>query len=236
MSLPEFTPLPIPPTKTDPTNFALRADTFLGALPVFANEGNAIIVWTNQQVIAVDLLKTEVIGIKDQGIIDIDLIKAETIGIKDQGIIDITNIKDQAVIATDLIKTETIAAKNIAEAARDAALALANFKGEWSTLIGALDMPASVIHEGTFWILTANVLDVTLLEPGVDLSGTWKMYAGGGAGATGGGIDQVFYENDQIVLSPYTIKDNKNAMTTGPIVIDAGIEVVIPSGSRWVIL
>ena len=207
MTLPAFTALPIPPTKTDPNNFAQRADDFLGALPDFANEGNAIIVWTNQQVIDVDELKTEVIGIKDQAVIDVNLVKDETVAVKD-----------------------------LAESARDAALALANFAGEWSTLLGPLNMPASVIHNGTFWVLTADVLDVTLLEPGVDLSGTWKLYAGGGAGATGGGVDQVFYENDQAVTTSYSISDNKNAMTTGPLVINAGAEVTIPSGSRWVIL
>jgi hypothetical protein len=36
-----ITPLPTPPTRQDPTNFATRADTFLAALPTFATEANA---------------------------------------------------------------------------------------------------------------------------------------------------------------------------------------------------
>lgn len=36
-----ITPLPTPPTRQDPTNFATRADSFLAALPTFATEANA---------------------------------------------------------------------------------------------------------------------------------------------------------------------------------------------------
>lgn len=45
---------------------------------------------------------------------------------------------------------------------------------------------------------------------------------GGGAGATGGGPDEVFFENDQTVTISYTIPSTKNAMTTGPITLGAG--------------
>jgi hypothetical protein len=45
---------------------------------------------------------------------------------------------------------------------------------------------------------------------------------GGAAGATGGGPDEVFYENDQTVTISYTIPSTKNAMTTGPITLGAG--------------
>jgi hypothetical protein len=37
-----ITPLPTPPSRDDPTNFATRADAFLGALPDFATEANAL--------------------------------------------------------------------------------------------------------------------------------------------------------------------------------------------------
>jgi len=57
-----------------------------------------------------------------------------------------------------------------------------------------------------------------------------------GVGATGGGNDEVFIENDQTVTTNYTITTGKNAMTTGPIEIDDGVVVTVPSGSRWVII
>ena len=44
----------------------------------------------------------------------------------------------------------------------------------------------------------------------------------GGNGATGNGSDEVFYENDQTITLSYTIPSTKNAMTTGPITLDAG--------------
>jgi thiamine pyrophosphokinase len=58
----------------------------------------------------------------------------------------------------------------------------------------------------------------------------------GGIGATGGGVDDVFYENAQTVTTSYTISTGKSAMSTGPITINTGITVTIPDGCRWVIL
>ena len=46
----------------------------------------------------------------------------------------------------------------------------------------------------------------------------------------------MFYENSQTVTTNYTITSGKNAMTAGPIIIDDGVVVTIPDGSRWVIL
>ena len=57
-----------------------------------------------------------------------------------------------------------------------------------------------------------------------------------GGGATGGGADAVFYENDQNVTTDYTITSGKNAMSTGAITIDDGVTVTVPSGSNWVII
>jgi len=37
-----MTPLPTPPSRNDPTNFAARGDAFLGALPTFQTEANAL--------------------------------------------------------------------------------------------------------------------------------------------------------------------------------------------------
>ena len=56
------------------------------------------------------------------------------------------------------------------------------------------------------------------------------------AGATGGSTDQVFYENDQTITTNYTITTNKNAMTAGPITINSGVTVTIPTGSEWSIV
>lgn len=53
---------------------------------------------------------------------------------------------------------------------------------------------------------------------------------------TGGGYDQVFYVNSANVTVNYTVPAGKNAMTTGPVTIDANVTVTVPSGSRWVVI
>jgi len=58
---------------------------------------------------------------------------------------------------------------------------------------------------------------------------------GGGAGATGGGSDEVFFESDQNVTTSYTLSSNKHAHTVSP-TINAGVTVTVPSGAILVIL
>ena len=57
-----------------------------------------------------------------------------------------------------------------------------------------------------------------------------------GGGATGGGTDAVFYENDQTVTTDYTITTNQNAMAAGVVTINSGVTVTVPSGSRLVVV
>ena len=56
------------------------------------------------------------------------------------------------------------------------------------------------------------------------------------AGATGGGSDEVFYENGQTVTTNYTITNGKNAMSAGPITINSGVTVTVGSGENLIIL
>lgn len=57
-----------------------------------------------------------------------------------------------------------------------------------------------------------------------------------GGGATGGGSDEIFVENGQTVTTSYTITTNKNAMSAGPISINSGVVVTVPSGSTWTVV
>jgi cytoskeletal protein CcmA (bactofilin family) len=66
--------------------------------------------------------------------------------------------------------------------------------------------------------------------------GYTSAWGGLGGGATGGGADQVFVENSDDVTTNYTITSGKNAMSVGPITVESGVVVTIPSGSRWVVL
>jgi len=66
---------------------------------------------------------------------------------------------------------------------------------------------------------------------------SFEGYDGSEWGSIGGGaVDGVFYENEQNVTANYTIVSTKNAMTAGPININAGVTVTIETGARWVVL
>lgn len=75
------------------------------------------------------------------------------------------------------------------------------------------------------YVLTAASGETTGLK--------WALAA---AGATGGGTDQVFYENARVMTTNYTITSSKSASTVGPLTINSGVTLTIPSGERLVIL
>lgn len=53
---------------------------------------------------------------------------------------------------------------------------------------------------------------------------------------TGGSADRVFFENDITVTANYTITASKNAGSFGPITINSGVTVTVPSGSVWTVV
>jgi len=52
----------------------------------------------------------------------------------------------------------------------------------------------------------------------------------------GASTNSVFFENDKAVAVNYQITSTKNAMTAGPVAINAGIAVTVPSGCSWTIV
>ena len=75
----------------------------------------------------------------------------------------------------------------------------------------------------------ANVYATTLHGDGSNLTGI-------SAGATGGGSDQIFYENGQTVTTNYTITNGKNAMSAGPITVNSGVTVTVGAGETYTIV
>lgn len=67
-------------------------------------------------------------------------------------------------------------------------------------------------------------------------SGDGSALTGISAGATGGGSDEIFYENGQNVTTDYTITNGKNAMSAGPITIDSGVTVTVGAGETLTIV
>lgn len=64
-------------------------------------------------------------------------------------------------------------------------------------------------------------------------SQAWSVVASSGGGASANGV---IYENGLTITDNYTLTTNKNGMSVGPITVDTGTSVTIPSGQRWVIL
>ena len=98
-------------------------------------------------------------------------------------------------------------------------------------------------------IAGSKLADDSITEAKLDIhaapSGTDKVlgYTANGmewvvaaAGATGGGTDKIFYENGQTVTTNYTITNNTNAMSAGPVTINNGVAVTIGTGENWTIV
>ena len=50
------------------------------------------------------------------------------------------------------------------------------------------------------------------------------------------GANNCMFENNMTITDDYTITAGRSASSVGPISIDSGVSVTIPSGSNWVIL
>jgi hypothetical protein len=57
-----------------------------------------------------------------------------------------------------------------------------------------------------------------------------------GGGATGGGSDEWAVEHSNTITQSYTISSGKNVISAGPITINSGVTVTVPSGSAWSIV
>jgi hypothetical protein len=55
-------------------------------------------------------------------------------------------------------------------------------------------------------------------------------------GATGGGTDQIFWQNGNTINSSYTIPANTNSGTFGPVSISSSATITIPASSTWTVI
>jgi hypothetical protein len=112
------------------------------------------------------------------------------------------------------------------------------------------------VYDGALWVDTTSVAGQTIsvvtstsrpsapseptyiYESDTDTTLVWNgsAWVTIGGGATGGGNDAVFHENDTVVSASYTIGSGKNAGTFGPITVNSGVTVTVPSGSVWSIV
>jgi len=64
-----------------------------------------------------------------------------------------------------------------------------------------------------------------------------EIYDGTGWAAVGGGntTDKAMYEHSHTIAANYSITSGNNALTAGPITINSGVSVTVPTGSTWIV-
>jgi hypothetical protein len=69
-------------------------------------------------------------------------------------------------------------------------------------------------------------------------SDEFEGYNGTAWAAVGGGntTSNGLWENSNTITANYTIGTNFNAMSAGPVTVDSGVTVTVPTGSRWVVI
>jgi hypothetical protein len=96
-----------------------------------------------------------------------------------------------------------------------------NGNSRWDAADAPVSLPDQTSHSGEYLTTDGTTASWTTVNAG---------------GATGGGSDAVFWENDQTITTNYTITSGKNAGTFGAITIDSGVSVTVPTGSTWTIV
>ena len=134
-------------------------------------------------------------------------------------------------VTTKGIKDATIATADIANDAVDQTKIADNAVG--------LDQLAGIARgkiiygdaSGNPAVLTVGSNGQSLVSDGTDIS--WGDSA---AGAGGGGSDKIFWENGQTITTNYTITNNMNAGTFGPVTINNSVTVTVGDGETWTIV
>ena len=93
----------------------------------------------------------------------------------------------------------------------------------------------STVASNLIWTLPATDTSVAGYALVSDGSGNLSWGAAG-AGAVGGGNDEIFWENSQTITTNYSITNGKNAGSFGPITIASGVTVTVGSGETWTVV
>jgi hypothetical protein len=113
-----------------------------------------------------------------------------------------------------------------------------------NTSLSTLSATGNVTFSGTG--ATKLQAGTTVQRPGTPADGMIRYNSdengfegyidGAWGGISGAQANGVIYENNLVISDNYTLTTGKNGMSVGPIQIDSGVTVTIPSGQRWVIL
>jgi hypothetical protein len=134
------------------------------------------------------------------------------------------NLSTANVTATGNVAANNIAITGFANAANVIASGNSQFNGT-----GALKIPVGTNGQRP----TPATGMVRFSSTDVQFEGyNGSQWTSIGGAAAGGAV----YENKQSITANYTMSTNYNGESVGPIQIDSGVTVTIPSGSRWVVL
>ena len=143
--------------------------------------------------------------------------KMEVIGIVDIGVI--TVVGDNSVSSNKLAPNAVTTGKISPGAVESTDLAdnaVTNVKVA-DDAIGVAELSATGTASGTTYLRGDNA---------------WSTVPAGAP--TGGGSDKIFFENGQTVTTAYTLTSNYNAVSAGPVAVNAN--VTLTGTSEWVIV
>jgi hypothetical protein len=125
-----ITALPTPPSRSDPANFAARGDAFLGALPTFVTEANALATATNTNEINAELAETnaETAQAAAEAARDLALTYRNNAS---------TSASNASTSATNALNSENAAAASAASAAAIAGAFVSTSTTTWTPTIGS---------------------------------------------------------------------------------------------------
>lgn len=134
-------------------------------------------------------------------------------------------------------------------------MASTNFIDGQTVIVAAwLNDVNALVYDGTF--IGPNLTVPGTLTAGAIISTGTGSFGGGGTfdgiveSTTGGfqfpdgtiqttsyqSANGAIVENNQTITANYTITTGKNGMSAGPITIDTGVSVTVPTDSTWVIV
>jgi hypothetical protein len=148
------------------------------------------------------------------------------------GLLKLRNAANSAWITIGTLASANL---GLAPAASPTFTGTATFGGDvLLTGTGYLDLPVGTTAQRPGSPTSGMIRFNSTLSQFEGYNGTAWSSVGGGA--TGGGADTVFIENSQTVTTNYTLTTNKNAVSAGPVTVNAGVTVTVPSGASWVIV
>jgi len=148
------------------------------------------------------------------------------------GLLKVRNAANSAWVTVGTLATANL---GLAPTASPSFTGTATFAGDvLLSGTGQLDLPTGTTAERSGSPNSGMIRFNTTLTQFEGYNGTaWGAIGGG---ATGGGSDRIFNENGQTVTTNYTLTTSTNAVTAGPITINSGVTVTVPSGQSWVIV